>query len=756
MAQPDEQPQGKPSEKEPIKPPTQGNDQSTVRSSASENLLAELYTGSAEKTVKRSPMDYESFQSPYNPDDLYRKRGDYRIYEEMCQDDQIAICLDVKKDLILGAGYEFVAQEEGQEEIIESLEAAFTEKIETPFIEACEEILTAQEFGFSISEKTFDIEVQLYIKSVKTRNPNTWLIYQDDAGNVEKYVQRQVGGDKEIPREALVHLVNRRRFQNPYGRSDLRVAYNAWFAKRQVIRFYAIYMESAAKPIPIARYDKNAPATAIAKIFAALKNFQTKTALTIPKEIEVEFLEAKTTGDAYIKALNFFNMCIGRALFIPDLMGFQGSETGGGSYALGKDQIGIGAMHITRRRTQLENLVQDHFVKPIVLFNFGEVKNIPQFRFKSIDDAKMIELAKSWLEAVKSKVWKPSDEEVNHFRKLVKFPEGEVDREAPVALGPDGRPLPPGPGGLPPKPGEEPPEPGEDGDMPPKPGEEKPAPSGEKKAFAKVYDFPPGDYHKKVDFKAIETKLNDYDTSVTNDVAPVIRKQLTALADQIKAKKIIQNGDVSKIDQLEIKYKKELNQVIRASFRDLWKDAQGQAAQELFKSDFAKKPLPNEDFMGVLENETFNYVGDYEYQLLKRTRAELVAGIKDGKPISAILSTLGDDLGKLAQTSVDRYARTKHTEVMNKARKEFFDSSGVVTGYQYSAILDDRTSDICRGLNGKKFKAADAPIPPMHFNCRSVLIPITKYEEFEPSESVGKQPIDDFIEENKGSGFPVK
>lgn len=38
-------------------------------------------------------------------------------------------------------------------------------------------------------------------------------------------------------------------------------------------------------------------------------------------------------------------------------------------------------------------------------------------------------------------------------------------------------------------------------------------------------------------------------------------------------------------------------------------------------------------------------------------------------------------------------------------------------------------------------------------NCRSVLIPITKYEEFEPSETVGKTDIQDFIEENKGDGF---
>lgn len=41
-------------------------------------------------------------------------------------------------------------------------------------------------------------------------------------------------------------------------------------------------------------------------------------------------------------------------------------------------------------------------------------------------------------------------------------------------------------------------------------------------------------------------------------------------------------------------------------------------------------------------------------------------------------------------------------------------------------------------------------------NCRSMLIPITIYEEFDPDTHVGKTPIDTFIEENKGKGFPTK
>lgn len=39
-------------------------------------------------------------------------------------------------------------------------------------------------------------------------------------------------------------------------------------------------------------------------------------------------------------------------------------------------------------------------------------------------------------------------------------------------------------------------------------------------------------------------------------------------------------------------------------------------------------------------------------------------------------------------------------------------------------------------------------------NCRSVLIPITMFEEFKEDTKVGKQDIDGFIEDKKGVGFP--
>jgi SPP1 gp7 family putative phage head morphogenesis protein len=91
---------------------------------------------------------------------------------------------------------------------------------------------------------------------------------------------------------------------------------------------------------------------------------------------------------------------------------------------------------------------------------------------------------------------------------------------------------------------------------------------------------------------------------------------------------------------------------------------------------------------------------------------------------------------------LDTLARTNLFEAMNEARfAEFTDPAlgDFVVALEYSAILDDRTTDICESLNGKVYSADsdewDNIRPPNHFNCRSVLVPITAIDGWDGRES---------------------
>lgn len=77
---------------------------------------------------------------------------------------------------------------------------------------------------------------------------------------------------------------------------------------------------------------------------------------------------------------------------------------------------------------------------------------------------------------------------------------------------------------------------------------------------------------------------------------------------------------------------------------------------------------------------------------------------------------------KRSNNDIQRLIYTEGTFVQNQAMSSPFQDMGY-THYYYDAIMDDRTSDICQGLNGERFAFADKEsgvnFPPMHSRCRS-------------------------------------
>lgn len=722
------------------------------------NAVADLYIGTAEKTQAVSPYVSDSQMRPYNPDDLFQKRQDYSLYEEMLKDDQVSVCSQIKKDLVLGSGWDLVCEGDSDEdtEVKESLEVALREETEGVFEEMLEEMISSYDFGFSLTEKIFkkNDDGTLGLKYLRTRHPATWLIHTDNYGNVDEYEQQveKSKGRLIIPAKALIHLVNKPKFQNPYGQSDLRPAYNAYFAKRQFIRYFSIFLEKAAGPIPVAKYKTGAPDAAVTDIYNAIKSFQQKTALAIPDAIDIEFLESKNTGEAYVKALNLFNMYIGRALFIPDLLGFQGGETDGGSYALGKDQFRIFFKHIQRRRETLERIVNMHIVLPLVLYNHGEMEKYPKFKLRPIEDDQAAELAKLWLEAVKGKVYKPSQEEVNHFQKLCKFPESdEVEFNEPlVSIDPEtGKPLQQKAGQAFPSEGGDP-MPGQPGAKKPDGGKADPEAAGDQK---KKYSATK--YGSKVNFSAIESTMVNFADQMRADSAPIMRSALDSLQDQISTRSGEVVANTGKLAALTVPPEPlaELKSLFNARMRAAYAEGQQQAAREIDPTREYRAPLPAKKFLDFLEGESEIFVNDWAENLTKTARVRAIQAIKDGEPLSAIFDDLDDEAMGMAEGSIDRFARTKFTEVMNRGRLEHFESTGIVDAYEYSAILDDRTTTVCEELHGKIFKAGREPIPPLHWNCRSLLVPITKYEDWSEDREAGGIPIQKFIDDHKGVGF---
>lgn len=98
------------------------------------------------------------------------------------------------------------------------------------------------------------------------------------------------------------------------------------------------------------------------------------------------------------------------------------------------------------------------------------------------------------------------------------------------------------------------------------------------------------------------------------------------------------------------------------------------------------------------------------------------------------------------RSNARRLIYTEGTFVMNEASMTAFE--GDYERYKYAALMDSKTSSICRHLNGKVFKIKDREaginFPPMHPNCRSsytIVIESTKAQN-ENAESLENTAID--------------
>lgn len=106
----------------------------------------------------------------------------------------------------------------------------------------------------------------------------------------------------------------------------------------------------------------------------------------------------------------------------------------------------------------------------------------------------------------------------------------------------------------------------------------------------------------------------------------------------------------------------------------------------------------------------------------KVLKDKMVLGFVEGKPYDQIVKEMEKELG-VERWKIERLVRTEGAFISNQAQLSAYYKSGIEK-YQYLARVDQRTSEICKELNGKVFEVQKAQagenFPPMHPYCRSV------------------------------------
>jgi SPP1 gp7 family putative phage head morphogenesis protein len=179
-----------------------------------------------------------------------------------------------------------------------------------------------------------------------------------------------------------------------------------------------------------------------------------------------------------------------------------------------------------------------------------------------------------------------------------------------------------------------------------------------------------------------------------------------------------------------------------------WDHARIVTALKTYKVTHTLEGLPPEKALEFFESKATLWGAQIRDPLLIEIKMILFDAIKMGTPLRevqanlarAFLPWLGDPSHIIDDKILEPYRleamiRTNTIEALNEGRKAQAQpevESGFITGFMFSAILDDRVTPVCSYLDAKIFRPnspeLDRLSPPRRFNCRSILVPILRTE----------------------------
>lgn len=710
----------------------------------------------------------------FNPDELIQTHG-HRVYKRMMLDEQIKAVVYFKRGAITSRRHFFELDpsevgddaEEAERRVrifekgLEEMRGSLTDKMNG--------VLSAMYHGFSLTEKifkTFELDGRTWwgIDNLKLRPFDTFTFVTDRHGNVERVIQRVEGDEQEIDLERFIHFVQNPEIDENYGRSELREAYRPWWSKDKIYKFRNIWLERHAGGFrwiqPTGDKKLQPGSQEYQQLQEVMQGHSGASAMILPGGYDFH-LETPENNVAFSDALAEDNMAIAKALLVPNLLGI--SEQGDtGSYSQSETQLEAFLWTLDSDASRLEEVLNEDLFRPLGRVNFADGV-YPRFRLKPLTDRQRNEVIKTWGELVRTGATTHDLSSENHVRELLEFPERE---DEPVEEPPAG---------------EEPPvvppvAAGDGGQEPPAEGDD-PSRHGETVVGRDVVSVSAFDRAvQRVAFAKIDREAETTTTAGTAEAAQEMDALMRDLVVKVEEGELDELEKVSRL-KLDGRGKRKLRTVLRRTLKEAFNQGTKHAGSEVDKAKgeaFTVHRMDKERirFVGedYLESKSFEMAGNLSEAALAVVKGVILSGLKNDKPFPQVRqeiyqalardgflssATAEAELGELLDdvsnpsARLDTVVRTGSFEAINEGRWATFTDPGLegfVQAFDYSAILDRRTTQICRELDGKTYPK-DSEVwttrgfrPPNHHNCRSLLVAVTKRDTWTEDDPPDLEP----------------
>ena len=161
------------------------------------------------------------------------------------------------------------------------------------------------------------------------------------------------------------------------------------------------------------------------------------------------------------------------------------------------------------------------------------------------------------------------------------------------------------------------------------------------------------------------------------------------------------------------------NNVIRNNYMKGWDQAE---------KDLNINILPDQNAMEYISNYTYDNIKGMNDDIAENLRQVMQRSFMDGSSLEKVKAEI-TKVFDVGNNRVEMIARTESNRAANFGRLHGYQKSGQPGKKVYSAHIDDRTSALCKRLDGQETEMDEdfvdpkgewkGPVPPAHVNCRS-------------------------------------
>jgi len=258
---------------------------------------------------------------------------------------------------------------------------------------------------------------------------------------------------------------------------------------------------------------------------------------------------------------------------------------------------------------------------------------------------------------------------------------------------------------------------------------------------------------------ARQVQLERLKAAVGKEYVKTVLPYVNELAKEIAGREDeLSEGTQKAVKELQSDVRRQMGEAIDEANTQFTKTAEGLApeSQRNAKQDVVRgaggfiknsaiATLKNEQLVRQVMNKPIQATGQLFPEMLAEFKASetrkmnrvitrgIVSGQSNREIAQAIRGTVSLNRRDGQAAKLERAAQTmtstaiQHVDSTSKLAL-YRNNKDILSGYEFNAVLDRKTSSVCKGLDGEVFplEKKGTPQPPIHPNCRSTLLPIVK------------------------------